>query len=188
MRTLYAGLFVSLDGVAEGPNRFVGAYFDQAVGAEVGAGMASTDTVILGRKLYEQWAAHWPGKTVDDDPYAPWINAVRKIVISTTLTSVEWQNSTLVSHDVEAAVTALKAEDGGEIAVNGSISIARWLLRAGLLDELRLLVFPVIVGSGARLFDGLEGISLDLIEAKPLPTGVLSVTYRPVPVQAGSAG
>ena len=177
MRTLYAGLFVSLDGVAESPNLFVPPYFDAAVGAEVGAGMARTDTVLLGRKLYSEWAAYWPGKTEADDPYAPFINGIRKVVLSTTLSSVEWENAELVMEDHDDAVRRLKAEDGGDIAINGSITVAQSMLRAGLLDELRLLVFPVLVGSGRRLFEGLENIPLRLIEAKPLPTGVLSLTY-----------
>ena len=177
MRKLYAGLFISLDGVAESPNRFVFPYFDDEVGAEVGAGMAATDTVLLGRHLYEEWAAYWPGKTVADDAYAGFINPVRKIVFSTTLESVGWQNTTLVRADVEGAVARLKAEDGGEIAVNGSITLARSLLRSGLLDELRLLVFPIIVGSGRRLLDDLDRLPLRLMESKTLRTGVLSLTY-----------
>jgi dihydrofolate reductase len=177
MRKLYAGLFISLDGVAESPNRFVSPYFDEEVGAEVGAGMAVTDTVLLGRRLYEEWAAYWPGKTVADDPYAGFINPVRKVVFSTTLESVGWQNATLVRADMEGAVARLKAEDGGEIAVNGSITLARSLLRSGLLDELRLLVFPVIVGSGQRLLDDLDRLPLRLIESKALRTGVVSLTY-----------
>jgi dihydrofolate reductase len=177
MRTLYAGLFLSLDGVAEAPNRFVPPYFDEEVGAEVGGGMAATDTVLLGRRLYEEWSAYWPGKTAQDDPFADFINPVRKIVVSTTLESVSWQNATLLREDVDAAIARLKEEDGGDIAVNGSITLARSLLRSGLLDELRLLVFPVVVGSGRRLFDDLEGLPLRLIEAKALRTGVLSLTY-----------
>jgi len=177
MRTLFAGLFVSLDGVAEAPNRFVGRHFDGAVGAEVGAGIARTDTVLLGRRLYEEWAAYWPGKSAADDPYADFINGVRKIVLSSTLETVGWENATLVRSDHEAAIRRLKAEDGGDIAINGSITVAQSLLRAGLVDELRLLVFPVVVGSGRRLLDGLDRIPLRLVESKALPTGVLSLTY-----------
>ncbi|MEI7745508.1 MAG: dihydrofolate reductase family protein [Chloroflexota bacterium] len=177
MRTLYAGLFVTADGVAEAPNTFVGPYFDAAVGAEVGAGMARTDTVLLGRRLYTDWAAYWPGKTAADDPYAAFINPVRKVVLSTTLESVTWEHSELVRTDHEAAVRRLKEEDGGDIAVNGSITVAQTMLRAGLLDELRLLVFPVIGGSGRRLFDGVGNVPLRLLESRALPTGVLSVTY-----------
>ena len=177
MRTLYAGLFASADGVAESPNLFVGPYFDAAVGAEVAAGMARTDTVLLGRRLYEDWARHWPGKTAEDDPYAPFINGVRKVVLSTTLGTVDWANAELVRHDHLDAVRRLKAEDGGDIAVNGSISVAQSLLRAGLIDELRLLVFPVVVGSGRRLLEGVGRIPLRLVASKALPTGVLALTY-----------
>jgi dihydrofolate reductase len=179
MRTLYIGLFVSLDGVAEAPDRFVSPHIDDAVGAEVSAGMASTDTVLLGRRLYQEWSAYWPGRTAADDPYAEFINPVRKVVISTTLESVGWQNCTLVRDDVAGTVARLKAEDGGDIAINGSITLARTMLAAGLVDELRLLVFPVVVGSGRRLFDGLDRMPLRLIEARPLSTGVVSLTYAP---------
>ncbi len=177
MRTLYVGLFVSLDGVAESPGRFVPPYFDDQVGAEIDAGLASTDTVLLGRRLYEEWSAYWPGKTAADDPFADFINAVSKVVVSSTLESVAWRNATLVRTDAESAIARLKEADGGDIVVNGSITLARSLLRSGLVDELRLLVFPVIVGSGRRLLDGLDEIPLRLIEAKPLPTGVVSLRY-----------
>ena len=177
MRRLFVGMFLSLDGVAEAPNTFVFPSFDEAVGAEIDAGIRATDTVLLGRVLYEQWVAYWPGKTAEDDGFADFINPVRKVVISTTLASVGWENATLVRDDVEATIARLKAEEGGDIVVNGSITLARSLLRAGLVDELRLLVFPVVVGSGRRLLDGLERIPLRLLEAKSLPTGVLSLTY-----------
>jgi dihydrofolate reductase len=177
MRKLYIGMFVSLDGVAESPNEFVFPYFDEEVGAEVGAGMAATDTVLLGRVLYEQWAAYWPAKTAADDPYADFINPVRKVVVSTTLEAVGWENTTLVRRDPETTIARLKEEHGGDIAVNGSITLAQSLLRTGLVDELRLLVFPVVVGSGRRLLDRLDRLPLKLIEARPLRTGVVSLTY-----------
>jgi dihydrofolate reductase len=140
--------------------------------------MAATDTVLLGRRLYEEWSAYWSGKGADDDPFADFINDVHKIVVSTTLESVGWRNATLVRGDAESAIARLKQGEGGNIAVNGSITLARSLLRSGLVDELRLLLFPVIVGSGRRLFEDLGEIPLRLIEAKPLPTGVVSLTYR----------
>ena len=154
MRKLYIGLFISLDGVAEAPNRFVFPYFDDQVGAQIGAGMAATDTVLLGRRLYEEWSAYWPGKTDADDGFADFINGVAKVVVSTTLESVGWQNTTLVRGDMEAAIRTLKETDGGDIAVNGSITLARSLLRSGLVDELRLLLFPVVVGIRAQAVRG----------------------------------
>ncbi len=180
MRTIYAGFFVSLDGVAELPHRFVFPFFDDEVGAEIDAGLATTDTVLLGRRLYEEWSAHWPGKTAAVDEFADFINNVRKVVISTTLETVGWNNTTLVREDVAGAIDRLKAEDGADIAVNGSITLARSLLRSGQLDELRLLVFPVVVGSGRRLLDDLgdlDRLTLRLVRAKPLRSGVVSLVY-----------
>lgn len=152
-------------------------HFDEAVGAEVGAGLARTDTVLLGRVLYEQWAAYWPTRTGEDDPFADFINRVRKVVVSTTLDKVIWQNATLVRDEFVTTIARLKAAHGGDIAVNGSITLAQSLLRAGLVDALRLLVFPVVVGGGRRLLDGLDRVPLRLVEARPLPSGVLSLTY-----------
>ena len=180
MRTLYVGLFISLDGIVESPGRFVPSYFDEQVGAEVSAGLATTDTVLLGRRLYEEWAGYWPGKDAREDPFADFINGVRKLVVSTTLESVSWRNTTLVRGDVEAEIARLKEQGGGDIAVNGSVTLARSLLRAGLVDELRLLLFPVVVGSGRRLFDDLGEIPLRLVGATPLPTGVVSLRYERV--------
>ena len=179
MRKLYVGMFLSLDGVAEAPDTFVPPYFDDAVGAEISAGIATTDTVLLGRVLYEQWSGYWPGKTAADDGFADFINPVRKVVVSTTLEAVTWSNAELLRGDLAEGIHRLKADDGGDIVVNGSITLARSLLELGLVDELRLLVFPVIVGSGRRLLGDLSRVPLRLVKARPLPTGVLSLTYAP---------
>ena len=178
MRTLYIGMFLSLDGVAEAPNLFVPDYFDEATGAEIGAGLGTTDTVLLGRVLYEAWAGYWPGRTAADDPFAAFINPVHKLVVSSTLEDVAWENAELVRADLAEAIRALKAEEGGDIVVNGSITLAQSLLALGLVDELRLLVFPVVVGTGRRLLDGLPRQGLTLVKSVATPSGVLSLTYR----------
>lgn len=181
MRRIVSSLFLSLDGIAEAPNRFVFPYFDDEVGKEVGEAMVGPDTVLLGRRTYEEWSTYWPTKTAADDPFAGYINPIRKVVVSTTLREANWENTTVV-RGLEPHVRALKDESGGGIAVHGSISLARSLLAAGLLDELRLLVFPIVVGSGKRLFDGsIEGMPLTLVEERRLPTGVLSLVYTPPP-------
>lgn len=181
MRRIVSSLFLSLDGIAEAPNRFVFPYFDDEVGKEVGEAMVGPDTVLLGRRTYEEWSTYWPTKTAADDPFAGYINPIRKVVVSTTLREANWENTTVV-RALEPHVRALKDESGGGIAVHGSISLARSLLAAGLLDELRLLVFPIVVGSGKRLFDGsIEGMPLTLVEERRLPTGVLSLVYTPPP-------
>ncbi len=181
MRKIVSSLFLSLDGIAEAPNRFVFPYFDDAVGKVVGAAMIGPDTVLLGRRTYEEWSTYWPGKTAADDPFADYINPIRKIVVSTTISEASWEHTSIVL-SLEPDVRALKAGPGGDIAVHGSISLARSLLAGGLLDELRLLVFPVVVGSGKRLFDGsIEGLPLRLVEGRALPTGVLSLVYALAP-------
>ena len=178
-RKLVAGLFVSLDGVAESPDKFVFPFFSPEVGAEVGRNMEASDTMLLGRKTYEEWAAYWPGKTADDDEYAPYINNVPKFVASTTLNGpLEWNNSTLLQGELATAVNELKDQPGKEIAVTGSITLIGSLAKQGLLDELSLLVFPVLVGTGKRLFEDTDGqVPLQLVESKQLDTGVVSLRY-----------
>jgi dihydrofolate reductase len=177
MRKVVAGLFMSLDGVAEAPNRFVFPFFSEEVGQAVGRNMDASDAMLLGRKTYEEWAAYWPDKTAEDDAFAPYINQIPKYVVSKTLSSVEWANSSLVSGDLVEAIGELKARPGKEIAVSGSITLVGSLLRQGLLDELSLMVFPVVVGSGKRLFEGEEQVPLRLLDSRTLDTGVLSLTY-----------
>jgi len=177
MRKLVAGLFVSLDGVAEAPNRWVFPYFSDEVYKVVSGNMESSDAMLMGRHLYEEWAAYWPDKTAEDDPYADFINAVPKYVASTTMGSVEWNNATLLKGDLRTAIQDLKDQPGKEIGMTGSLALTGWLLREGLLDELSLLVFPVVVGNGKRLFDGPEQVPLKLVESAALDTGVLSVRY-----------
>lgn len=178
MRKLWAGLFMSLDGVVESPDRWVFPYFNEEVGQAVGAGSEAADAMLLGRRTYEEWAGYWPGKTAEDDPYAPFINDVHKYVVSTTLTTLEWEPSTLISGDVAERVGELKEQPGREIGVSGSIALIGSLLTIGLLDELRLLVFPVVVGSGKRLFEGDEQVPLRLADSNTFQTGVLSLTYE----------
>jgi len=180
MRKIVAGLFMSLDGVVESPNLWVVPFFNDEVGQAVHASMDAADTVLLGRRTYEEWAGYWPGKTAQDDPFADYINNTPKFVVSSTLTSVSWQNTTLLSTDVAGELARLKQQPGKNIAISGSGTLVRTLLRDGLLDELGLLLFPVAVGSGKRLFDDLDRqIPLELAESRALSTGVLSLTYRP---------
>ena len=178
MRKLTAGLFHSVDGVVEAPDQWQFDAFDDELGALLGKVMASVDTVLLGRKGYEEWAGYWPGKTAEDDPYAPFINDVHKYVVSTTLTTLEWEPSTLISSDVAERVRELKEQPGKKIGISGSITLIGSLLTMGLLDELRLLVFPVVGGSGKRLFEGNEQVPLRLVETKTFQTGVLSLTHE----------
>lgn len=180
MRKIVAGLFVSLDGVAEAPDRWVFPYFTEDVGAVVSRGMERADAVLLGRRTYQEWAEYWPGKTAEDDEFAPFINSIPKFVVSGTLRSVEWEGSSLIAGEsFREGVSRLKQQPGKDILVSGSITLVGSLLRAGLLDELSLLVFPVVVGSGKRLFEGPDQVPLELVESTAFDNGVLSLAYEP---------
>ena len=181
MRKTIAGLFISLDGVVEAPETWHFPYFDDAMGEIVGAQAAEADAILLGRVTYQEFAAFWPNQPAGD-PFAAGMNASKKYVASTTLQEAEWQNSEVLRGDLADAVQAIKALPGRDIQIIGSPTLVRSLLRQGLLDELRLLVHPIVVGAGKRLFtDEAERIPLQLTSTRTLPTGVLSLTYVPAP-------
>ncbi|MFB4313912.1 dihydrofolate reductase family protein [Actinomadura sp. 21ATH] len=176
-RKIVAGLFVSLDGVVEAPERWHFPYLSEEMGAAVGSMYAEADTLLLGRATYEAFAAVWPRRTGE---LADAINGIGKVVASTTLTRLGWSDSTLIEGELVAAVKELKERPGGTITIAGSISLVRTLLAAGLLDELRLLVHPLVVGTGRRLFpDGTAPVPLKLVRSAAFATGVLDLTYRP---------
>jgi dihydrofolate reductase len=177
MRKVVAGVMVSLDGVVEAPEAWTGPYFTPDLGQEVGATMAQADTMLLGRRTYETFAASFAGQS---GGMADVMNSTPKLVASTTLEEATWQNSTLLKGDLADELGAVKGGEGKNINISGSATLIRSLLHDGLLDELRLLVFPVVVGSGARLFEGYEDrLGLALAESKQFEGGVVSLVYRP---------
>ena len=177
MRKISAGLYITLDGVVESPEQWTGPYFDAALGQAVDSIIATNDTMLLGRATYEQFAAYFGGQT---GGMADVMNNTPKVVVSTTLKTADWQNSTLVSGDVGGAISALKQQPGKNIGIGGSPTLVRWLLRAGLLDELSLFVMPIVLGKGKRLFDdGDEPLPLTLLDTKTFSTGVVMLTYGP---------
>jgi dihydrofolate reductase len=178
MRKIVAAEFISLDGVVESPDKWSGPYFSDELGQAIGEQMAVSDTMLLGRVGYQEFAAHWPHQTGE---IASFMNDTPKLVVSTTLTAVdEWQNSSLVAGEVVQELTALKQRPGGQIIITGSGTLVRSLLRVNLLDELRLLVCPVVVGTGKRLFpDGCDPAGLALVEAQTFGAGVIYATYEP---------
>jgi dihydrofolate reductase len=180
MSKVVASLFLSLDGVMEKPQEWNSPYFNEEMGAVIGEAMSTTGAFLLGRRTYEEWAAFWPHQSSDELPMAETINSLPKYVASTTLDEVTWQNSILLDGDVAVEVAKLKQQPGRDIAVNGSATLVRSLLREGLLDELRLMVHPVVLGSGRRLFeDGTDKVALELVASETFRTGVLNLTYRP---------
>ena len=177
MRKIVASFFISLDGVVERPDQWHFPYFNDEMGEVVGAGMASSDTMLLGRTTYEEFAAYWPQQPSDVPP-ADHMNRVQKVVVSTTLERADWQNTTIIRGNLAEELGQLKNRPGKDIATVGSGTLVRSLLREGLLDELRLLVHPIVVGSGKKLFDGDTGkVPLKLVESKTFATGVLSLVY-----------
>jgi dihydrofolate reductase len=177
MRKVSAGLFISLDGVAESPDKWQFA-FDDEMGADIAAQTSVADTMLLGRVTYNEWADYWP--TSKDEPFASFINNIRKYVVSTTLDKAEWNNTTIIKSNLAEEVTKLKQQDGKTINVAGSISLVRSLFALGLLDELHLMIHPVVVGKGKRLFiEGMDLQRLSLVDSKTSPSGNLIVTYVP---------
>ncbi|WP_285662600.1 dihydrofolate reductase family protein [Actinorhabdospora filicis] len=177
-RRIVAGLYMSLDGVVESPQDWHFDYLSDEMEAVVGELVAGSDTLLLGRKTYQEFAAVWPHQTGE---LADGLNGMPKLVASTTLDSVEWSNSELLGDDVVAALTALKKRPGRDINLTGSITLTRELLRAGLVDELNLLVHPVVLGSGARLFTEETGkLPLALVHSATFASGVVHLRYRPV--------
>ena len=189
MRKIKSHFFISLDGVVEAPNEWHFPYFNDEMGAAVDATLGRADTILFGRKTYDSFAGAWPEREAageEDAPFAKALGDVRKIVVSNQQLEFTWRNSEQLQGDLIEVVTALKNEPGERtIAMSGSVSVVRQLLAAGLLDELHLLVHPIAVRKGMRLFDeGEPSIPLRLISSQPFTTGVLNLVYAP----AGSPG
>ena len=183
MRKITAGLFISLDGVVEAPDQWHFPYFNDEMGAAVTATLGAADTVLFGRKTYDSFAGAWPEREAageEDAGFAKTLGDARKIVVSNQTLEFTWRNSEQLEGDLVEAVTALKNEPGGNIGMSGSISVVRQLLAAGLLDELHLLVHPIAVRKGMRLFDeGEAPIPLRLISSETFETGVMNLVYAP---------
>jgi dihydrofolate reductase len=176
MRKIVSGLFVSLDGVIEDAEQWMGPWFSPQLGEAVGSMIAAQDAMLLGRVTYEAFAAHWPQQTGD---MADAMNGTAKYVVSGTLQSADWQNSTLIpAAGAYAEIAGLKAGPGRNIGMTGSATLVSSLLREGLLDELHLFVFPVVLGSGKRLFgEPGDRLPLRLIDSATFETGVVHLTY-----------
>ena len=178
MRKVVAGLFISLDGVTESPEKWQFEHFDDDMMAKMGAHIAAEDTILLGRVTYEEWVPYWP--TSNDEPYASHINNTLKYVVSTTLDKVAWKNATLIKGNLAEVITRLKQQPGKNIGVAGSPTLVRSLLQSDLLDQLTLMIHPVVVGSGKRLFkDGGDLKRLKLVASQMTSTGVAILTYQP---------
>jgi dihydrofolate reductase len=174
MRKVAAYELLSLDGVAEDPDGFL-ADWDDAMQANLAEVIAGQDAVILGRRSYDEWAEFWPGSEIQ--PFATFINGVAKYVATSVPLEREWANTTVIDGGLVEFVRNLKDQPGGDVGVHASISVAQALLTAGVVDELKLVIAPTIVGSGRRLLDGLPSIRLECIRSATSPSGHLLVDY-----------
>ncbi|RJQ22636.1 MAG: dihydrofolate reductase [Nitrospiraceae bacterium] len=201
MRKLIVLTFVSLDGVMQAPGGpeedptggfkhggWVAGYFDDFLGKVMVGQMSKPFDLLLGRKTYEIFAAHWPYVQTTEDPIATGINNARKYVASKTVTKLDWSNSELIKGDVAKEVKKLKEQDGPEIQVHGSGNLIQTLLKNDLVDELRLKTFPITLGRGKRLFaEGAIPVGFKLLKSEISPNGVVVATYaRAGEVKTGS--
>jgi dihydrofolate reductase len=183
MRKLVASFFISLDGVVQGPGPEDGfdlagwtmPYWDDDIAAFVTAGMGAADTLLLGRVTYQGFAAAFASST---GPDAEIMNNYRKYVVSTTLEQAEWTNSSLIKGNVAEEVAKLKQQPGRDIGMSGSGTLVQSLLQEGLIDELNLLIYPVVLGRGKRLFQDGSNLTLKLKQSKTSSSGVLLTSYQ----------
>lgn len=175
MRKIVVYELVSLDGVAEDPDGFI-TEWDEAMDANLAAVIGAQDAVILGRRSYEEWARFWPESEIQ--PFAAFINAVPKFIVTSAPLEPEWAGATVVDRDLAEFARDLKDRPGGDVGVHASISVARALLAAGVVDELRLVIAPRIAGHGQKLLDGLPAMRLEPVRSTMSPAGYLLVDYR----------
>jgi dihydrofolate reductase len=193
MRRIVVASFVSLDGIMQAPGGpqedptggftlggWVAPHFDAATGSAMGEIFGRPFDLLLGRKTYDIFAAHWPYVTDPNDPIAGLFNQITKYVASRTEPVLDWQNSQWLGADTVATLQRLKNEDGPDLLVQGSSELLQALWRYGLVDEFSVLIFPLLLGKGKRLFgDGTVPVGLKLVKAKTYPTGVIVATYLP---------
>lgn len=172
--------FISLDGVIEDPRWTMDYPFDPKMGEAIGAIVAASDGILLGRRTYEMFAPAWSVRTAEDDPGAPFFNETRKYVVSSTLQSADWNNSEIVGPYSAEAIRDLKQRVSGNLYVSGSATLVRAMLADGLVDQLHLFTFPVALGGGLRLFgEGGSPVKLNLGGAETYDSGVVHLTYGP---------
>ena len=189
MRKINAALFITLDGVVEAPGPedttlpekrgWSMPYMSDEVGEVIGAGMANSDAMLLGRRTYEAFAAFWPNVPADD-PIGQIMNNQTKYVVSTTLDEAGWTNSHLIKGDVAAELGKLKQQPGKDINIVGSGTLTRSLLEAGLVDELQLMLCPVVLGDGRRLFEDAQFTqSMKVLEVRSFDSGMIYMRLQP---------
>jgi dihydrofolate reductase len=180
VRKIIASEFITLDGVFEEPGRsdWHDAYYTDELDRYKLDELMEAEAQLLGRVTYEGFAAAWPS-VEDERGFADKMNTMPKYVVSSTLTDLTWENTTVLRGDASAAVRELKSGEGGPLLIGGSGQLVRSLIADRLVDELRLIVHPIVAGKGKRLFDGSADVPLTLIEAKPIDSRIVILVYRP---------
>jgi dihydrofolate reductase len=186
MAKITAWELLSLDSVMETPEKWADAFHNDEIAEASASGRSDSGALLVGRITYEELSAHWPNQP-EGDPMADYINNVSKFVVSTTLEEpLEWNNSTLINENIMEEITELKRQSDQDFGIIGSGALFRSLLREGLLDELMILIHPVVLGRGKRLFeDDSTRVNLDLVDSRVFSTGVISLTYRPAGTDIG---
>ena len=181
MAKIVISLFSTSDGVVEAPDKFMRSW-DDAMSEDMQDQLSTWEASLLGRRQYDDWAVYWPNYTGDEDrSFADKINSIPKYVVTSTPLEPNWPGAEVLGEPgapLSERIAPLRSLDGADIMVGGSISLASSLLAEGLVDELRLLITPYVVGAGRRLFDGDTGLPLELISSKTTPTGSLLVRYH----------
>jgi dihydrofolate reductase len=176
MRKLKLAIYVSLDGVVENP-AWTAPYWNDELSALQADYLYSSEALVLGRMTYEGFAASWPGMEESTGEFGRKMNSMPKFVASNTLQEAEW-NASIIEGDLAAAVSKLKEQDGGDLLIYGSGDLVDELTRVGLIDEYRLMVYPVLLGRGKRLFNDVPETSLRLVDSTTTGTGVAVLTYE----------
>ncbi|NTU85283.1 MAG: dihydrofolate reductase family protein [Chloroflexales bacterium] len=177
MRNVIVTEFLSLDGVMENPT-WTFPYWNDEIAQFKAEETTSNDVLLLGRVTYEGFAAAWPQRT-DEASGGRYFNSVRKYVVSNTLDKAEWNNSQIIKGDLLKEIIQLKQQDGENLVVHGSGMLARWLMQHDLVDRYRLLVYPVVLGTGKRLFQDGAAATLKLVETRAFKSGVAALIYEP---------
>jgi len=178
MRKVVATEYVTLDGVMEEPGKWSFPFWNEEAAKFKFDELFASDTLLLGRVTYEGFAKAWPSMT-DEQGFADRMNGLPKYVVSTTLEAPEWNNSRLIKENVAEEVSKLREQPGQDILLAGSAQLVHTLMRHDLIDEYRFMVYPIVLGSGKRLFkDGIDTKTLTLVDAKTTSTGVVILTYR----------
>jgi dihydrofolate reductase len=179
VRKLIVSEFLTLDGVMEANEKWQFPYFSDDLAEFNKAQILALDTILLGRVTYEIFASSWPYRTNNEFGVADKLNRAPKFVVSSTLEKAEWNNSRLIKRNAAQEISNLKQQPGGDIGITGSATLVQSLMKDDLIDEYRLLIHPIVVGSGKRLFCDGSSTTLKLVETKTFSSGVVLLSYQP---------